>query len=83
MSAIREDQLKAEQEFQRRLWEFRKKYYNPEKEDGYWRAVVDESKELFEALKGNGLDHEYMRRMIIDCVSDFDERSRRRATCGA
>lgn len=75
MSAIREDQKKSEQDFQRELWDFRKKYYNADKDPSFWDELIKAANDLHKAC--NASNDPYRREMILACVSDIERRSRK------
>ena len=52
---ITEEQKKSEQPHFTAVWNFYKKYYTPEDNQGYWQAVVDEAGTLSKNLNDLGI----------------------------
>lgn len=75
MSSIRDDQKKQEQDFQRALWDFRKKYFNADKEPSFWDELMKAANDLYKAFEAS--TDPYRREMILACVSDIERRSRK------
>jgi len=69
MAEISTDQLQDEREKWNDLWQFRKKYYNPEDDQSYWNKLIEETNKLSE--KWNS---EYVDGMLVLCVDEIDKR---------
>lgn len=68
---IYSEQKSVEQMFMTDYWKFRKKYYNPEDSDDYWREVCAAADELYRQYPG-----EYFKEIIMTGINDLDKRYR-------
>ena len=71
MSEVLAKDIPTEQKFMTDYWKFRKKYYNPEDSDDYWKEVYATADELYKQYPG-----EYFKEIIMAGISDLDKRYR-------
>lgn len=71
MSEVLAKDIPTEQKFMTDYWKFRKKYYNPEDSDDYWKEVCMAATELCKQYPG-----EYFKEIIMTGINDLDKRYR-------
>lgn len=71
MAQITQEQFRKEKDIQAAVWNYRKKYYNPEATSEYWREMMEEGERL-----GRDLDNDYATALILICIDEFERRYR-------
>lgn len=69
MANITAEELKAEQEFMKDFWAFRKKYYHGEESDGFWDAASEEVNAL-----GKKYNTYFSHGLLLICLDDIEQR---------
>ena len=71
MAEINSEQKKAMQDLWTSVWNFLKKYYNPEPDnDDYWCGLHGEALELSEKYNRN----EFLEALMLICIDDIEKR---------
>lgn len=74
MSEITYEQKREAQDIWGDIWNYWKKYYNPEDNDEYWHNLVEEANELARRHNHNN----FLEGMILLCVDDIEKREGKR-----
>ena len=73
MSSVNANEIPDEQSFMTEYWNFRKKYYNGEEHDDFWKELVDAAEKI--SLKYKSL---YVDMMLCTCLLDIEIRYKKK-----
>ena len=65
-----EDGIARERRFMNDFWLFRKKFYEPQKENSYWMSLINEANELMKKYDND----DYLGGLVLTCIDDLEHR---------
>jgi len=64
-----ENEIARERRFMNDYWVFRKKFYEPQKENSYWMDMINAANELMEKYS-----NDYLNGLVLTCIDDLEHR---------